>query len=463
MINYKGVCSLLVLILIILFFAVLKKVYLKNIGEIESFSSWGGSPPSTPNYSYLQKLQQEATKTKEQIDAAINAMVKDKDEKIQLALDSAQSLHDSISKKPGESMSLVEADKVKELITKASKLPGNNPQEKQDKLSEAADEIAIVKTIISEDLAKADKAAAEEPEEPEPKNEVTKEQIETIINNNKQIKTEWQKRFRDMETELNDKYNRQSDILNTILHGKQDVERMIKKSKETITEQTDKFQDNVNKLGDFHDNYQKQLENVLKRKYDIQSDQFEVRKRIQQEKLNRLEKTVNQLNYLEKEITQTRDNKARSIRCLGDGERINIRPVESFGNPTGDYLVFLGDGNRDGCLAYSSPGRNGYGIEPCEVSNKRQHFKFVNVNNKDEYKRHLESVGLININEDDLDMSSGSFKLIHPKAYPDKCVTIDPNSNTLSVIPCHHSSRSKGGINQQYKTSNIHSTLKCSN
>ena len=106
-----------------------------------------------------------------------------------------------------------------------------------------------------------------------------------------------------METELNDKYNRQSDILNTILHGKQDVERMIKKSKETITEQTDKFKDNVNKLGDFHDNYQKQLESVLKRKYDIQSDQFEVRKRIQQEKLDRLEKTVNELNYLEKAIT----------------------------------------------------------------------------------------------------------------------------------------------------------------
>ena len=38
MINYKGVCSLLVFILVILFFAVLKKVYLKNMGEIESFA-----------------------------------------------------------------------------------------------------------------------------------------------------------------------------------------------------------------------------------------------------------------------------------------------------------------------------------------------------------------------------------------------------------------------------------------
>ena len=336
MINYKGVCSLLVFILVILFFAVLKKVYLKNMGEIESFKENNSKPEQSAN-----------------------------------------------------------------------------------------------------------------------------KDVDSLIANNNRERAEWQKRFRDLETELNDKYTKQADVLNTILHGKQDVERMIKDSKDTITQQTNKFETNVGKLGEFHDNYQKQLENILKRKYDVQSDQFEVTKKLQQEKLKQLESQLKEFQFLERQITKTTDNKARSIRCMGNGERINIRPVESFGNPTGDYLIFLGDGNRDGCLTYSAPGRNGYGIEPCEVSNKRQHFRFHDVSNVEEYKKHLEHLDESTKNE--AKVESGSFKLIHPKVYPDKCITIDPNSNALSIIPCHPSEQSKGGINQQFKTSNIHSTLKCNN
>ena len=110
---------------------------------------------------------------------------------------------------------------------------------------------------------------------------------------------------------------------------------------------------------------------------------------------------------------------------------------------------------------YQRLGEKHYRALCVDYHNKRQHFRFHDVSNVEEYKKHLEHLDESTKNQ--AKVESGSFKLIHPKVYPDKCITIDPNSNALSIIPCHSSEQSKGGINQQFKTSNIHSTLKCNN
>ena len=180
-------------------------------------------------------------------------------------------------------------------------------------------------------------------------------------------------------------------------------------------------------MGEFHNNYQKELESILKRKFDLSQDSFEINEKIQSSRLNKLKKELDDINKLKK-ITGINDNESRSIKCLANGDRLNIRPVEINGNPTGKFLIFL----NDGCLFFKKSGI--YGVSGTEMSDFTQHFVIHNIQTYEDYNDHIDKINdgtkKLVFKTDDVVYP---FKVVSPLERPGECISITDEG--LSIEP----------------------------
>jgi len=272
--------------------------------------------------------------------------------------------------------------------------------------------------------------------------------LNQIITDSNIERSKWARDFYDLKKKQENDYNRNSDILNQIVKERKDLKELIDNSKNKISQQTDKFSEGINKLGEFHNNYQKELESILKRKFDLSQDSFEINEKIQSSRLKKLKKELDDINKLKKKITGINDNESRSIKCLANGDRLNIRPVEVNGNPTGKFLVFL----NDGCLFFKKSGI--YGVAGTEMSDFTQHFVIHDIQSYETYNEHIDKINdgtkKLVFKTDDVVYP---FKVISPLERPGECISITDQG--LSIEPLTASPY------QRFRTSLVPSASNC--
>lgn len=272
--------------------------------------------------------------------------------------------------------------------------------------------------------------------------------LNRIIDSGNIERDKWSRDFYDLKKKQEIEQTKNQNILNELLKERKELKELVKNSQEKISEQTNKFTQGINNLGQFHDNYQKELESILKRKYNLSQDSFELNEKVQESRIKKLNKDLEQINSLKKKITGIEDNESRSVKCLATGDKLNIRPVEFNGNPTGKYIIFL----NNGCLSFKKSGV--YDTDSCELSDLQQHFIINEVTNYEEYNK------LINIVNDgtkefvfEKDNISYPFKVISHFENLGECLTVSEEG--ISIEPIINSA------NQRFVTSLIPSTANC--
>lgn len=210
--------------------------------------------------------------------------------------------------------------------------------------------------------------------------------LNDIIKSSDIERNKWSRNFYDLKQKQDSDQVKTNNILNEMLKERKDLKSLVEQSEKQILQQTNKFTEGIQKLGEFHDNYQKELESILKRKYNLSQDAFDINEKIQNSRIQKLNKELEQITFLKKKITNVEDNESRSIKCLGNGDRLNITPVEFNGNPTGKYVIFL----NDGCLSFKKNGV--YDSEACELSDLQQHFVIHDIKDYIDYNKFIDKV-----------------------------------------------------------------------
>jgi hypothetical protein len=272
--------------------------------------------------------------------------------------------------------------------------------------------------------------------------------LNNIIDNSNIEREKWSREFYDLKQKQDSNQIKNQNILNELLNERKEFKNLVKDSQEKISQQTNKFTQGINRLGEFHDNYQKELESILKRKYNLSQDSFDLNEKVQESRINKLKKELGEINTLKKKITGIEDNESRSIKCLGNGDKLNIRPVEFNGNPTGKYIIFM----NNGCLNYKNSGV--YGTTPCEMSDLQQHFVINDVN---DYKEYNKLIDIVNDGTKEFVFENDDvkypFKIVTPLEREGECLTI--NDDGLSIEPIINDA------NQRFRTSLIPQTANC--
>lgn len=251
---------------------------------------------------------------------------------------------------------------------------------------------------------------------------------------------------------------KQMKYIEDTLHSNVKDHQELKEMQTKITTQSNKFDEGLTEMGEFHDNYQKRLEKILERKYDLLDDNYEVRKKGQLKRLQNIESSLKQIESLKKESDAIQDGDIRSTSCIYNGERLNVEPIEIYGQKIGKSVIFLDSGDKSGCLSYRGTGNSNYDIERCEMSNKNQQFIIKKINNEDEYRMLLDIDNDVEPKKkypDSSDNINYPFHVIVPSKNEGSCATLDDNG--ISIEPCKVGSKPY----QRFKTYDTQSLTNC--
>ena len=174
----------------------------------------------------------------------------------------------------------------------------------------------------------------------------------------------------------------------------------------------------------FKSNLSKYLtDNTLKEGKEFESNQL-----IQDKKLERIEKKVEELEEHQGKKVSLHDLKINTLKSLQDGSLIRLEELNGE-----KRLVLL----NDGCLAFQKNPQYGkrddYGYLPCNLFDVEQHFTLNKINNLDEYNFLLSSNLKPTIPEEDNNKFDYPFYTLQPKD-SSKCVTIE--NNNIQIKPC---------------------------
>lgn len=148
-----------------------------------------------------------------------------------------------------------------------------------------------------------------------------------IVDNSKLERERWSRNFHDHQDKQEDDFRKHSNILNQIIKEREDLKGVVEQSKKEISDHSTKFTEGIQQLGEFHNNYQKELDNILLRKKDLTNNVYNMRQKIQDSRLIKLQKDYEKIDAIRQRITNQNDNESRSIKCLGTGDRLNIHPI----------------------------------------------------------------------------------------------------------------------------------------
>lgn len=283
--------------------------------------------------------------------------------------------------------------------------------------------------------------------------ELSESQIQTLASlaeNYDKERQKWSKEFYDQKLKQEDDFKNQTGMLNQIIKERNDLKSLVEKSRNNISEQSDKFSEGIKKLGEFHNNYQKELEGILKRKSDLASSSYNMRQKIQDSRLQKIQQDYESIAKMRQKLTEREDNEILSIKNLGTGERLNINPILNYNNPTGKYLIFL----NDGCLRFDK--NNVYDTTSCEASPQgRQQFVIETIENHNQYNDIIDKINdgtkSLVFEKDDIVYP---FKIVSPAEERGQCLGVNENSEVY-IEPC------KNSTNQRFRTSKIPSGKSC--
>ena len=270
-----------------------------------------------------------------------------------------------------------------------------------------------------------------------------------IVDNSKLERERWSRNFHDHQDKQEDDFRKHSNILNQIIKEREDLKGVVEQSKKEISDHSTKFTEGIQQLGEFHNNYQKELDNILLRKKDLTNTVYNMRQKIQDSRLIKLQKEYEKIAQLRQKLTNQTDNESRSIKCLGTGDKLNIEPIKKNRNPTGKYAIFLNrtsDDSAAGCLKYVKP--NVYMPYACDLSDKHQQYNINTITNYNEYNDLIDN---INDGAKKLVFESDNivypFKVVSPLGNRGMCLNIEEDH--VSIQPCRDTA------NQRFSTSQV--------
>ena len=274
-----------------------------------------------------------------------------------------------------------------------------------------------------------------------------------IVDNSKLERERWSRNFHDHQDKQEDDFRKHSNILNQIIKEREDLKGVVEQSKKEISDHSTKFTEGIQKLGEFHNNYQKELDNILLRKKDLTNNVYNMRQKIQDSRLIKLQKDYEKIDAIRQRITNQNDNESRSIKCLGTGDRLNIHPILLDKNPTGKYAIFLNKINEEpACLQFNDP-RN-YLSADCDVGLQQQKY---NINTINDYNEYNELINNINDGTKKLVFESDNivypFKVVSPLENRGMCLNIEDGN--VSIEPCRDTA------NQRFSTSLVPYSSNC--
>ena len=245
-----------------------------------------------------------------------------------------------------------------------------------------------------------------------------------------------------------------------ILDGEKDTKRLIKSYYQLMTYNSQKAQDDIinsqinmedtnkclnNKVhqlknsnvgGTFDNAITQQLND---NKFD--DELYASRQQKQNDQLERIEDKIEQVkDYKGVKVTDN-DLKIKTLKSVKDGTLFRLEEM------AGEKKLVL---MNSGCMAFSNhPSNNNldeYGVMPCNIFNKEQHFKIKKIDNLDEYNF------LLGINMNDTLTEEENKNINYPfyVLQPDKsnkCVVSDNKSMTIQSCNKTKSSRYVGYFN----------------
>ena len=140
--------------------------------------------------------------------------------------------------------------------------------------------------------------------------------LNNIIDSGNVERRNWSRDFYDLKQKQDNDQIKNQNILNELLKERKDLKNLVKDSQQRISEQTNKFTEGINKLGEFHDNYQKELESILKRKYNLSQDSFDLNEKIQESRIKKLNKELEEINILKKKLLVLKIMKVEALNVL---------------------------------------------------------------------------------------------------------------------------------------------------
>ena len=270
-----------------------------------------------------------------------------------------------------------------------------------------------------------------------------------IVDNSKLERERWSRNFFDHQDKQEDDFRKHSNILNQIIKEREDLKGVVEQSKKEISDHSTKFTEGIQQLGEFHNNYQKELDNILLRKKDLTNNVYNMRQKIQDSRLIKLQKEYEKIAQLRQQLTNQSDNESRSIKCLGTGDRLNIHPIKPHRNPTGKYAIFLNrnpDNSDAGCLRYVKPKE--YMTDVCQLDDSHQQYNINTITNYNEYNDLIDN---INDGTKKLVFESDNivypFKVVSPLENRGMCLNIEDGN--VSIEPCRDTA------NQRFSNSQV--------
>ena len=314
----------------------------------------------------------------------------------------------------------------------------------------------IVEMFEQGDVVEPPATTAANNADPEKDSKLDDSQLKTlgnIVDNSKLERERWSRNFHDHKDKQDDDFRKHSNILNQIIKEREDLKGVVEQSKQNISEHSNKFTEGIQKLGEFHNNYQKELDNILLRKKDLTNNVYNMRQKIQDSRLIKLQKEYEKIAQLRQQLTNQSDNESRSIKCLGTGDRLNIHPIKPHGNPTGKYAIFLNKiDNVPACLRYDRPKE--YMTDVCNLDDSHQQYNINTITNYNEYNDLIDN---INDGTKKLVFESDNivypFKVVSPLENRGMCLNIEDNK--VSIQPCRDTA------NQRFSTSLVPYSSNC--
>lgn len=252
-------------------------------------------------------------------------------------------------------------------------------------------------------------------------------------------------------TKLRDGYS-------TVKENVSEQNESLKDSLKNVKDSSSKFKSNIDELKEFHDNYSKDLQKILQNKLNIDQAAFESNQEIQQNRMESIEKDLNEIEILKGKLTEINNNEIRSIICKANSTKLNTSPIYNGRNNTGQFIIFL----NNKCLSYDKDeNTNIHTVKDtleCSLdANSSSAFKLLEINNNKQYNDaiKIEDTGFKSLvmRSDDIYYP---FYLIVPVNTEGKCLYIDNQNNvyvdTITKKP-----------NGRFKTSTITAISECPN
>jgi len=245
--------------------------------------------------------------------------------------------------------------------------------------------------------------------------------------------TELRKKLKKLENKYRYNYSKTEQIDNELNRA----QKILKRNR-------NKFQNNINKFGEFHDNYQQELQKVLEKKMNVSQQIYDSRKKLNDDKLEKIQKKLMGLKL--NETLNAPETNYKSILCKANSFRLNISWISMDGerNYNGNFMIHL----NNKCASFILNSTPSFKTFDCSHDADHLQFKCVKISNLSDYNKNIQ------LEDTDKEMVTRSeninypFYLVVPIHVQGKCLYV---TNTSKV----YIDTIKNHTNNRFELSNI--------